>query len=249
MVPRSNLQLLSLAGGPPGSAGFKLTGSAPDGGGLCRIWLRRKDPWTRYLDPRFRSDDWDVRCYRRTDSAFSLVEEFRVATLDTLAEEFTFEGDGIAVMKPNGDIVHDTVLAWAKRVLGTPADGPGDIVPAAEVEPEPETTNAVPVRVAPEPAAEAAPAEEPAAAPADEAASADEPAAAPVEEPPEEAAPAEEPAAETGPADEAAPGAADGTGTLAMSPVKPRSTLTSDAWDEIADLAERATTDATETTE
>ncbi len=230
MVPRSNLQLLSLSGGAPGSAGFKLTGSSREGDGLCRIWLRRKDPWTRYLDPRFRSDDWDVRCYRRTDSAFSLVEDFRVATLDTLAGEFSFEADGLGSMKPNGDIVHDTVLAWAKRMLGAPADGAGDVVPAEDVAPARETTNAVPVRVAPEPAAAEPATAEPAAA---------EPAAV---EPAAVEPAATEPAATE-------PAVAEPTGTLAMSPVKPRSTLTSDAWDEIADLADRATTDATDATE
>ncbi|MFT6397504.1 MAG: hypothetical protein ACJAYU_002257 [Bradymonadia bacterium] len=159
-----------------------------------------------------------MRCYRRTDSAFSLVEEFQVGTLNVLSEEFAFEADGISAMKPNGDIVHDTVLAWAKRTLGTPADGPNDVVPATEPEPELETTNTVPLRATPPVPAVEAPA---------------------VESVVSEAAAVAE-------AVSTVPAAAGGTGTLAMSPVKSRSTLTSDAWDEIADLAERATTDATE---
>lgn len=247
MVPRSNLQLLSLAGGTPGSAGFKLTGSSREGAGLCRIWLRRKDPWSRYLDPRFRSDDWDVRCYRRTDSAFAVVEDFRVDTLDSLAEEFSFEASGLDGLKPNGDVVHDTVLAWAKRTLGTPADAPGDVVPAAEITPEPETTNAVPLRATPEPpvVADAPAVTEPAPEPpvAAEAPAATEPAPEPTPAGQGEVAKTEEPESA------AEPAAASESGTLAMSPVQPRSTLTSDAWDEIADLAERATTDATDTNE
>lgn len=229
MVPRSNIQLLSVDGSPPGSAGFKLTGSARDGSGLCRIWLRRKDPWSRYLDPRFRSDDWDVRCYRRTDSAFSLVEEFRVDTLDALADEFAFDGASeLAALKPNGDVVHDTVLRWAKRTVGASPDSPGEVVTPVGAAPAQETKTVLPSRTAP--AAETAP--EPAVEPAPEPAAlapavAEPPAPTPTPPHPVEPTPIEVPAVE-------------GSDVLIPSALE-----MSDAWDEIADLAEKAMAELT----
>lgn len=228
MVSRSNLQLLSVDGGAPGSAGFKLTGAARDGAGLCRIWLRKGEPWTRYLDPRFRSDDWDVRCYRRLDSAFALVEEFAVETLDDLAAEFDFQGDGdIEGLKPNGDVVHDTVLGWAKRTLGAKADAPGAISAPTPVAPEPETKSVLPLRTpAPAPVS-AVPA---ASAPAAES----EVVPAPV---PAAAAPAALPQVPAHPVEPT---------PIQLSPIaEPDSAIpsafeVSDAWDEIADLAGRA---------
>jgi hypothetical protein len=213
MASPSNLQLLRLDGGAPGSAGFRLTGASREGAGLCRIWLRRKEPWSRYLDPRFRSENWDVRCYRRTDSAFALVEDFSVDTLDVLADEFAFDGgDAIDGLRPNGDIVHDTVLGWAKSALGAKADAPGELSVPAEPEPKHQTNTVLPLRasaasrVSPSPEA---------------------PVAMPVPSHPVEPTPIE-------PLDVAE-----------LSSALPRDIEVSDAWDEIADLAGRATADAT----
>ena len=232
MVPRSNLQLLSVDGGAPGSAGFKLTGASREGAGLCRVWLRRGGPWTRYLDPRFRSDDWDVRCYRRVDSAFALVEDFVVETLDGLADEFAFEaGAEIETLKPNGDTVHDTVLGWAKRTLGAKADAPGAVsVPAAPIA-EPKTKSVLPLRV---------PAPAPVAAPAPSKASAPEP-AAPAPEPVPAPAPA---TAIPVPAHSVEPTPIEPPPIAAPDTSLPGAFEVSDAWDEIADLAGRATVDS-----
>lgn len=264
MVPRTNIQLLSTDGGAPGSAGFKLTGSARDGSGLCRIWLRRKEPWNRYLDPRFRSDDWDVRCYRRTDSAFSLVEEFRVDTLDALAEEFAFEGAGqLAALKPNGDVVHDTVLRWAKSAVGASPDAPGEVVAPAEVAAPTETKTVLPLRSAPAQAVvdESAAATEPEAAVATEPEAVAEPEATAEPEAAAEPETAAEPEAATEPESAVAPAAPPTVDVpvpahpveptpievpaIEPTDIAPPSALEmSDAWDEIADLAEQATADA-----
>ena len=183
---RRTLEMLRHAGGAPGSAGFKLTGFADDGG-LCRVWLRRRDPWERYLDPRFRSSVWDVRCYTWQDSAFALVAEFELATLDTLAATYRFEAptDAIARLGANGDVVHDAVLAWAKRVLGAPAEVATEVAKPAP--PPPADRAEVPLREAASSSASqsatgpmgALPAFEAEAAP-----SAAAPNAAPVTEPP-----------------------------------------------------------------
>ena len=124
MIARSNLQLLSAAGGQPGSIGFKLTGKAREGEGLCRIWLRKGEPWDRYLDPRVRSDAWDVRAYRRLDSAFAVFEEFTLSTLDDIANDYDFpNADGLGALALNGDPIHDHVLRWARSVTGAPEAG------------------------------------------------------------------------------------------------------------------------------
>lgn len=296
MVSRTHLQLLSIDDGAPGSAGFKLTGYAKEGVGLCRVWLRRKDPWERYLDPRFRSDTWDVRCYTRVDSAFSLVAEFSPASLDELAETyaFTVEGDGVADLSPNGDPVHDFVLAWAKKVTGSDADAVApepavaeapveeaseEDVAAAEAAAAAEAEAAAEAAAAEAAAAEAAAAEAAAAeaaaaeAAAAEAAAAEAAAAeaAAAEAAAAEAAAAEAAAAEVAAAEAAATEAATEaaaveaapTGptldadfpdlgapsnkTMPLSPLgggAPRFEEVSDAWDEIAELAERASTGA-----
>ncbi|MCB9519821.1 MAG: hypothetical protein H6699_02970 [Myxococcales bacterium] len=230
-VPTRTLELLRLGAGAPGSAGFKLTGAARDGSGLCRVWLRRKEPWERYLDPRFRSDVWDIRCYTWVDSAFALVAEFTPATLDELAERYEFEADttGLARLASNGDVVHDTVLSWAKKILGAPAAAATE--PALQAPPAAPDRHEVPLRastpassaaaepVAAEPVAEA-PAEPAVAEPVAEA-----PAEPVVAEPVAPEAPAEpvvaEPVAPEAPAEPAAaePAATSPSGTLAMAPV------------------------------
>lgn len=233
MVPRSHLQLLSLPGQPPGSGGFKLTGTEKDGHGVCRVWLRRVDAWDRYPDPRFDSDEWDVRAYRRTDSAFALIEEFTPASLDDLAERFDFNApaSALAGLKPNGDQVHDRVLAWAKSTLGA-ADAPAPATveaPAGEAETASEPETEVEAESAPEAEVEAAPRAEAEAETASEDAAAPEPEAV-VEATPEPEAVVEATPEPEVPSTPASPPRRD---------VEP--TGEDDAWDEIAVLAERAT--------
>lgn len=126
MIERNHLQLLNSPADPPGHDGFKLTGTAREGRGLVRVWLRRGEPWNRYLDPRLRSAQWDVRASRRDDSAFMVIPEFTIDDLDGLSEDYAFEADAdrLAQLAPNGDPVHDRVLAWAKAAIGAPADAP-----------------------------------------------------------------------------------------------------------------------------
>ena len=130
MVPRIRLQLLAMPGESPGSSGFKLTGIAREGRGLCRVWLRRQGTWDRYLDPRFRSAAWDVRAYTKDDSAFSLVQDFTPESLDALGDSYDFWADpsALAPVSVNGDPVHDRVLHWARGVVRSPSE---EVVPAA----------------------------------------------------------------------------------------------------------------------
>jgi len=125
MATRRHLQLLHRPGRPPGDDGFKLTVASRDGAGLCRVWLRRSDPWERYLGPQVSSDTWDVRCSIRTDCAFAVVPEFTLEGLETLEERFAFpkQPPGIETLKLNGDPVHDYVVRWAWRVTETPEPG------------------------------------------------------------------------------------------------------------------------------
>lgn len=127
MTPQ--LQLLQNAGGQPGELGFKLTGRAKDGSSLIRVWLRRSETWSRALNPRILSQEWDVRVFSRTDSSFTLLGDFQLSELDGLAESFDFPSSGAALssLSLNGDPIHDRVLVWAKRVTG------------AEVQQEPST--------------------------------------------------------------------------------------------------------------
>ena len=134
----SRLQLLASPGGRPGDSGFKLTGVAREGDGLCRVWLRRKQPWDRYIDPRYERGDWDVRCYTREDSAFAYVEDFDFSTLDLLGERYDFNGVGadLRALGPNGDPIYDRVLSWAKRATGATL-APVAPVRASTAAPEP----------------------------------------------------------------------------------------------------------------
>lgn len=124
-----HVQLFGRDGSPLASGGFKLTGEAREGIGFCRVWLRPIEAWDRYENPRIASEHWDVRAYRKLDSAFEYVPEFTLGDLDEMAEHFEFPqvGELFDEIDYNGDPVHDQVLAWARRVtgatkLGEPAD-------------------------------------------------------------------------------------------------------------------------------
>lgn len=304
MVPRSHLQLLSVGSGLPGTGGFKLIGHAKEGTGMCRVWLRRKDPWDRYLDPRFRSDVWDVRCHTKTDSAFAIVAEFSADSLEDLAERFDFTAAAgkLNKLSTNGDIVHDTVLVWAKKVAGSaanvvdmPEDTPApanetsaedsaedpeaeEAARAAEVEAVTKAAEEEAAKKAAEEAAAAKAAQEAAAAKAAEQAAlkaeqeaaaakaaqeaAEEAAAAKAaEKAAEEAAAAkaaadaeaakadaeaaqtpavEDALAETAPVQATKPST---TKTVSLTPVRASFEETSDAWDEIAEMAGAATSE------
>jgi len=212
MMTPARLQLLQQADAAPGSDGFKLTGHAREGVGLCRVWLRRSNPWDRYLDPRLDRGAWDVRFYVKLDSAYALDTEFTVRDLDGVLEDWAFDADAsvLAGLSPNGDPIHDTTLAWARKALGA-AGAPAVDAPAEEV------AEAEPVA----PTASAAPAEPaPAAAPA-----------------PAEAAPA--PAAEPTPAPAAAAPAEAAPAEAAPAPAAPKLAALDDGWGEAEDLAER----------
>jgi|GEM_PF-4914861 len=129
------MNLLQLYSGPSGTAGehgFRLTGRAKEGAGLCRVQLRHMEPWHRYPSPRIRSTSWDLRVYTRTDAAFVLETELGPDDLDVLQETYEFP-DGaqeLSALKPNGDLLHDRVLAWARKVTGADAlDAPKEINP------------------------------------------------------------------------------------------------------------------------
>ena len=132
---KQQLQLLQSPAGKPGELGFKLTGISADGSQLFRVWLRRAKAWDRAINPLVDSTEWDVRCYRWVDSAFALETEQNLEVpnvgrpgtstvhsavelkLAQLAEEYTFPKVAeLQRLAPNGDKVHDTVLAWAKQV-------------------------------------------------------------------------------------------------------------------------------------
>lgn len=120
MKTRSLLQLYSGPSGTAGEHGFRLTGRAKDGDGLCRVQLRHMEPWHRYPSPRVRSTIWDLRVYTRTDAAFVLETELGPDDLDVLQETYEFPdgAQALSELKPNGDLVHDRVLAWARTVTG-----------------------------------------------------------------------------------------------------------------------------------
>jgi hypothetical protein len=115
-IASSSFLLLTSAGGRPGDRGFKLTGHAANGAGMCRVWLRHVEPWERAIDPRRLDTSWDVRVSIRQDSAFALQSELKIADLPALAEQFAFPKDpaGLASMANNGDPLHDAVLGWAQ---------------------------------------------------------------------------------------------------------------------------------------
>lgn len=132
MKTRSLLQLYSGPSGTAGEHGFRLTGHAKEGDGLCRVQLRYMEPWHRYPSPRLRSTTWDLRVYTRTDAAFVLETEIGPDDLDQLGEIYTFPdgADALAKLSTNGDVVHDRVLAWARKVTGSAAlDAPKEINP------------------------------------------------------------------------------------------------------------------------
>ncbi len=132
---KQQLQLLQSPGGKPGELGFKLTGTSADGSQIFRVWLRQAKAWDRAINPLVDSSSWDVRCYRLVDSAFALETEQNLEVpnvgrpgtstvhsaielkLAALAEEYRFApAPELQKLSANGDKVHDTVLAWAKKV-------------------------------------------------------------------------------------------------------------------------------------
>lgn len=134
MMTPNLLQLYSGPSGTPGEHGFRLTGRAKTGEGLCRVQLRYMEPWHRYPDPRLRSTTWDLRVYTRAGTAFILDTELTAEGLEKLGEVYEFPdgADALATLQANGDLVHDRVLAWARKVTGAPELAPvTDINPAA----------------------------------------------------------------------------------------------------------------------
>lgn len=133
MKTRSLLQLYSGPSGTPGEHGFRLTGRAKAGDGLCRVQLRYMEPWHRYPDPRLRSTTWDLRVYTRADAAFELDGDLTADGLEALIDDYEFPdgADELATLQMNGDPVHDRVLAWARKATGAPeVPAPTDINPA-----------------------------------------------------------------------------------------------------------------------
>ena len=122
MTSRTLLQLLSGPSGVPGEHGFTLTGVAREGGGLCRVMLRRMEPWHRYPDPRIVSHEWDVRVYAKLDSAFAVLPDMTVADLERLEEDYVFPdgAEELGRLALNGDPVYDRAVVWARRVTGAP---------------------------------------------------------------------------------------------------------------------------------
>lgn len=123
MKTRSLLQLYSGPSGAAGEHGFRLTGRAKEGAGLCRVQLRYMEPWHRYPSPRLRSTTWDLRVYTRTDAGFVLETELGPDDLETLEERYEFPdgAEALSNLQSNGDLVHDRVLAWAQKVTGANA--------------------------------------------------------------------------------------------------------------------------------
>ncbi len=155
----TDLEILPASGPRAGADGFRLVGRALDGGrGLCRVWLRRLEPWERAIDPRASSRQWDLRVSLRLDSAFALQADFGVSQLAGLAETFAFvqRPPGLAGLRPNGDPVHDAVLAWAREATGTTDEEPASAAPPEAAAPAAQTDDSA--EAAPgEPAADAAP--------------------------------------------------------------------------------------------
>lgn len=120
MSTHNMLQVFSKQNDAQDAEGFRLTGVAKEGEGLCRVHLRRFEPWHRYHNPRVWSEAWDVRIYTKTDASFTLETELTVADLETLEEDYTFPdgAEGLARLEPIGDPVYDRTLAWARRVTG-----------------------------------------------------------------------------------------------------------------------------------
>lgn len=127
MFTKSDLRLLHRPGHAPGADGFKLIGKAKEGYGSCKIWLRKNEPWERYLDPRVRSEHWDIRYYVHFDSAFALQTEFTIANLNEISDSYEFvqRPQGLDSLELNGDPVHDAVLEWAWEATGF-TDAPQD---------------------------------------------------------------------------------------------------------------------------
>lgn len=104
-----------------------MTGRAAQGSALARVWLRRSEVWARNPDPRLGAVDWDVRCFVCEDSAFALQQEFTVRDLEGMLSGWQWPQmpTGLDTQRPNGDTVHDAVLAWALLATGyTPVNTP-----------------------------------------------------------------------------------------------------------------------------
>lgn len=120
MHARRSVELLQAPEESPGYRGFRMQLRAKEGSGLYQVWLRRLDPWDRPLDPRRKSEVWDLRCSMKTDSAFALVQEFELRDLEALPEDWEMpeRPDALGELDLNGDALHDQVVRWAWTVTG-----------------------------------------------------------------------------------------------------------------------------------
>jgi hypothetical protein len=135
MLKPQRFEFLQKPGRPLGEDGFRMTGRSPQGTALARVWLRRSEVWARNPDPRMGAVDWDVRCFVCEDSAFALQQEFTLRDLEGMLSgwEWPQKPAGLDAHRPNGDLVHDTVLAWALRATGYTPQAPSE--PAQTVAP------------------------------------------------------------------------------------------------------------------
>lgn len=135
MLKPQRFEFLQKPGRPLGEDGFRMTGRSPQGTALARVWLRRSEVWARNPDPRMGAVDWDVRCFVCEDSAFALQQEFTLRDLEGMLSgwEWPQKPAGLDAHRPIGDLVHDTVLAWALRATGYTPQAPSE--PAQTVAP------------------------------------------------------------------------------------------------------------------
>lgn len=119
MSHEQSIQLFPPTGAETGALGFKLFGTSKEGLGLCAVWVRKAEPWARYLDPRVSSTQWDVRVSYKVDSSFTLDTEFTIRDLAMLSDAYDFSQAGTELheLDTQGDPIFDAVLTWAKGVI------------------------------------------------------------------------------------------------------------------------------------
>ncbi len=124
MSHEQSTQLFPPTGSEAGVQGFKLFGTAKEGLGLCVVWVRKAEPWARYLDPRVRSVNWDVRVSYKVVSSFTLDTEFTIRDLESLSEAYDFSQAGTVLhgLDLQNDPIFDAVLGWAKGVVTPKAE-------------------------------------------------------------------------------------------------------------------------------
>ncbi len=125
----NRLQLQSSSPQTPGDLGFKLIGESKQSPGkLARLWLRRKRAqnrhvWTRYLDPRMQSREWEVRLHIEKGTGAMTHIEFHSGKLKELAEEFEFPQNpsNIATLQgiQSDDPVFTMIRDWVVEVTGS----------------------------------------------------------------------------------------------------------------------------------